>query len=60
MSKECEWEIKYKELQNVNGLISDQLNSLNINENQLKSKLESYESNINCIQSDLCNAKVNN
>lgn len=59
VSNECEWKIKYKELQNVNDLICDQLNSLNTNENQLKSKLESYKSNINCIQNDLSSIKVN-
>lgn len=59
MDAKYEWDIKLRELQNINDCVSNQMKNLRLNEDTLKSKLADYRLTIQQLKKDLNCAKVN-
>lgn len=57
---ESDWQAKYTQLQDSYDSVINQLKTLKSKENNLKSKLEDADQNIQCLQKELRYTKVNN
>lgn len=55
---ECQWQLKYCELQSLNNCLTEKVKTLKCNIADLQSKLTESEQNRKRLENELCSAKV--